>query len=190
MKKTVTLRFGVISAIVFLAAMSRLLPHPPNFAPVCGIALFGAAYYAKRYCAFLIPLAAMWISDLALNNLVYKQYFDGFVWFFDGAIFTYLAFALIVVLGMFALKKVRVINIVLATISASVIFFAVSNFGVWLSWDMYPHTFNGLVSCYIAGLPFFKNTIAGDFVYTTLLFGVFEYSVKRFPKLQNSVVSK
>jgi hypothetical protein len=188
MKRIVTFRFGIISAIVFLASMSRLLPHPPNFAPIGGMALFGAAYYAKRYCSFIIPVVAMWISDLALNNLVYKQYFDGFVWFYSGAIFTYVAFALIVLLGLWTLKKIRILTLLISAVGASTVFFLVSNFGAWLSWGMYPHTFEGLVSCYIAGLPFFKNTIAGDLVYIAILFGAFEYSVKRFPKLQESVV--
>jgi hypothetical protein len=187
-KVKINLRFGIISVLILLAALSRLIPHPANFTPVGGMALFGAAYYSRRYLAFVVPLVAMWISDLLLNNIVYTQYFDGFVWFYGGALFTYVAFALIVVLGMLALKEVQIVNLVIAAISASTIFFLVSNFGVWLSWEMYPHTFKGLVSCYIAGLPFFKNTVAGDFVYTLLLFGVFEYSMKRFPKLQKTVV--
>jgi hypothetical protein len=188
MKKIITLRFGVISAIVFLAAMSRLLPHPPNFAPIGGMALFGAAYYSRRYWAFIIPILSMWISDLVLNNVVYSQYFDGFVWFYGGSAFTYGAFVLIVLLGLLTLKKISIPTLAISAVSASVIFFIVSNFGVWLSTNLYPRTFDGLISCYIAGIPFFKNTIAGDIVYTAILFGVFEFSLKRFPKLQKTVV--
>ncbi|MDD2300415.1 MAG: hypothetical protein PHU69_12360, partial [Fermentimonas sp.] len=84
--------------------MSRLLPHPPNFAPIGAMALFGAAYFSKKYWAFIIPIASMWVSDLILNNVIYGQYFDHFVWFYSGSLFTYGAFALIVVLGMFTLK--------------------------------------------------------------------------------------
>jgi hypothetical protein len=188
MKKVITLRFGVISAIVFLAAMSRLLPHPPNFAPIGGMALFGAAYYSRRYWAFIIPIASMWISDLVLNNIVYSKYFDGFVWFYGGSTLTYIAFAMITLFGFFTLKHVRPINLVLSALGASVIFFIVSNFGAWLSMEMYPKTFDGLLSCYVAGIPFFRNTITGDLVYTAILFGVFEFSMKHFPKLQKTVV--
>jgi hypothetical protein len=173
--------------MILLAALSRLIPHPANFAPIGGMALFGAAYYGKRYWAFVIPIVSMWISDLALNNIVYSQYFDGFVWFYGGSLFTYGAFVLITLLGFFTLKRVNVVNLAVSAVGASVIFFAVSNFGVWLSSGMYPHTFEGLVSCYVAGIPFFKNTIAGDFVYTAILFGTFELALKRFSQLETVV---
>jgi hypothetical protein len=185
--KRIYLRYGTISAMILLAAISRLIPHPANFAPIGGMALFGAAYYGKRYWAFVVPIVSMWISDLVLNNVVYSQYFDGFVWFYSGSLFTYGAFALITLLGFVALKRIRVINLVLSAACASVIFFAVSNFGVWLSSGMYPPTFEGLVACYVAGIPFFRNTIAGDFVYTAILFGAFEMAVKHFSQLKTIV---
>ena len=190
MKKTITLRFGIISAIILLAAMSRLLPHPPNFAPIGGMALFGAAYYAKRYWAFIIPIVTMWISDLVLNNVVYGQYFDSFVWFYGGSLFTYGAFALIALLGLRMLKRVRIPALLISAVGASVLFFLVSNFGVWCSSGMYPHTAGGLWTCYAAGLPFFQNTLAGDLVYTALLFGVFELSARRFPALKQLTVKQ
>ena len=178
------LRFGVIALMILLAAMSRLLPHPPNFAPDGGMALFGAAYFNKRYWAFLVPIVSMWISDVVLNNAVYGKYFDGFVWFYAGSLFTYGAFALIVLFGMFLLKKIRISNLIASALGASVIFFIVSNFGVWFSGMMYPKTLSGLMTCYVAGIPFFQNTIAGDLVYTSVLFGAFEFSVRRIPQLQ------
>ena len=178
------LRFGVIATMILLAAMSRLIPHPPNFAPIGGMALFGAAYFTKRRCAFIIPIAAMWISDLILNYVIYGQYFEGFVWFYGGAFFTYAAFALIVLTGMFTLKKVRTPNLIGSALGASVIFFIVSNFGVWLSGMMYPRDLSGLIACYIAAIPFFGNTILGDMVYTAVMFSAFELSVRRFHQLQ------
>ncbi|HZK03835.1 MAG TPA: DUF6580 family putative transport protein [Bacteroidaceae bacterium] len=183
-KNKIHLRFGIISLIVLLAALSRLIPHPANFAPIGGMALFGAAYYSKRYWAFIIPIVSMWISDLVLNNVVYGQYFDHFVWFYSGSLFTYGAFALIVVLGMLMLKKVRIPALAASALGASLIFFLVSNFGVWFSGTMYPKTLSGLMACYTAGIPFFKNTIAGDLVYTAVMFGAFELSAKRFPALR------
>lgn len=169
-KQKINLRFGVISGMILLAALSRLIPHPANFAPIGGIALFGAAYYSKHYWAFLIPIVSTWISDLILNNVVYAQYFDHFVWFYSGSLFTYGAFALIVLFGMLTLKKVRVPNLIVSALGASVIFFIVSNFGVWFSGTMYPKDFGGLMACYTAGIPFFKNTLLGDLVYTGVLF--------------------
>ena len=178
------LRFGLITLMIALAALSRLLPHPPNFTPIGGMALFGAACYTKRRWAFIIPIAAMWLSDLVLNNVVYAQYYDHFVWLHRGALFTYGAFALIAVLGMLALKKVRVTRWAASTLGASYLFFLVSNFGVWCSGAMYPKTFGGLVACYTAGIPFLQNTIAGDVIYSGILFGVFALCAKRFPRLR------
>ena len=178
------LRFGVITLLILLAAMSRLLPHPPNFTPIGGMALFGAACFAKRYWAFLVPIAAMWISDVILNNVVYGPYFEHFVWFYRGSLFTYGAFALIVLLGMLTLKKIRILHLIASALGASVLFFLVSNFGVWFAGVMYPKTVAGLMACYTAGLPFFQNTLAGDLVYTAILFGAFELSARRFPQLQ------
>lgn len=188
-KQKINLRFGVITGMILLAALSRLIPHPANFAPIGGMALFGAAYYSKRYWAFLIPIASMWISDLILNNVVYGQYFDHFVWFYSGSLFTYGAFVLIVLFGMLTLKKGRIPNLIVSALGASVIFFVVSNFGVWFSGTMYPKDFGGLVACYTAGIPFFKNTLLGDLIYTGVLFGAFEFSLKRFPQLQLQKVS-
>lgn len=182
--KKVNIRFGMICVLILFAAMSRLIPHPPNFAPIGGMALFGAAYYDKRYWSFIIPVVSMWLSDLALNNILYTSYFDRFVWFYSGSLFTYASFALIALLGMFTLKKVRLPRLLLSSLGASVIFFLVSNFGVWYASGMYPHTLSGLESCYVAGLPFFKNTLAGDLFYTAALFGLFEWSARRFPQLR------
>jgi hypothetical protein len=178
------LRFGVITLMIILAAMSRLIPHPTHFAPICGMALFGAAYFTKLRWAFIIPILSMWISDFVLNNVVYKQCFDRLVWFHDGSLFTYGAFALIVLLGMFALKKVHIINLVASALGASAIFFIVSNFGVWFSTTIYPKDLSGLIACYIAGIPFLSNAILGDLIYSAALFGAFELSARRFVQLQ------
>ena len=184
MSKKLTLRYSVISTMILFAALSRLIPHPPNFAPIGGMALFGAAYYTRRWWAYIIPIAAMWISDLILNNVVYAEYFDHFVWFYSGSLFTYGAFALIVLMGTFTLRKVRIPQLLFSALGASVIFFLVSNFGVWFSGSMYPKNWNGLMACYVAGIPFFKNTLLGDLCYSTALFGLFEASLFLFPRLQ------
>lgn len=166
--------------------MSRLIPHPPNFAPIGGMALFGAAYYNHRIWAFVIPVVSMWISDLLLNNVVYGVFFDRFLWFYDGAWFTYGAFILITLTGMFTLRKVRVPNLFFSAMGASVIFFIVSNFGVWFSGTMYPKDLSGLMACHTAGIPFFKNTVIGDLFYTGLLFGAFELSTRHLPALRSA----
>jgi len=190
--KKVDLRFGVICAIILVAAGSRFIPHLPNFSPTGSIALFGAAYYSKRYWSYIIPFAAILLSDVALNNLVYLSFFGNFTWFYSGAWATYGAVLLIVLFGTFLLKKVRIPNLVASALGASVIFYLVSHFGVWAStgmYGMYPHTLAGLTACYAAGLPFLQYTVAGDLVYTTALFGAFELMQYKFPalRLQNTM---
>jgi len=183
-KKKVHLRFGIVSLMVLLAAFSRLLPHPSNFAPIGAIALFGAAYFSQRIIAFVIPIISMWLSDLVINNVIYAQYFDHFVWFYQGFYWTYGSFILIGLLGLLVLKRIKIQNIFMASIFASIIFFLISNFGVWVSTTMYPHNFSGLIACYTAGLPFFKNTLLGDLAYTGILFGVFEFAQYKIPFLK------
>jgi len=178
------LRSGIVAIMILFAALSRLIPHSLNFAPIGAMALFGAAYFSQKYLAFLIPIISMWLSDLIINNVVYGQYFDHFVWFYDGFYWTYGAFMLIGLVGMVTLRKIRIQNLIAASLLASLIFFLVSNFGVWASTQMYTHSLQGLITCYIAGLPFFRNTILGDLVYTGIFFGLFELAQQRILSLQ------
>lgn len=186
LKNKLNLRFSAISILVVIAALTRLLPHPPNVAPIAGMALFGAAYYNKKYWAYLMPIAAMWVSDLILNNVVYAHYFDKFVWFYSGSLFTYAAFALIVLMGSITLKKKNTGSVVFSALGASFIFFIISNFGVWLTSAMYAKTWVGLTACYTAAMPFMQNTLLGDLGYTVVLFGLFELSMVLFPELRIS----
>jgi hypothetical protein len=148
------------------------------------MALFGAAYFSKRYWAFIIPIVSMWLADLVLNNIVYSRYFDHFIWFYQGCYWTYGAFILIGLVGFMTLKRIRIQNLILASLLSSIAFFLLSNYGVWASTNMYPKDFSGLITCYVAGLPFFKNTLMGDLVYSGVLFGAFEFAQHRIPSIQ------
>ena len=183
-KQKIDIRFGVLSLLVLFAAFSRLIPHPPNFAPIGAMALFGAAYFSKRYLALLIPVLSMWLSDLVINNVIYAQYFDGFTFFYQGFYWTYAAFIVIGVIGSFMLKKIQLKSVALASLLAAVLFFVISNFGVWASGTMYPKNFSGLLACYTAAIPFFKNTLMGNLVYSGVLFGAFEFAQNRIPILK------
>ncbi|MCD7969915.1 MAG: hypothetical protein LUF87_06135 [Alistipes sp.] len=182
--KKIRLRYTVLGLIILLAAVSRLIPHPANFAPVGAMALFGAAYYSRRSLAYLIQVAAMYMSDLLINNTMYVHYFDGFVWMHPGACFTYGAMALMVLGGELVLKRVTAGRVLAASLAASVIFFAVSNFGAWVSYPMYTKDLHGLLMCYTAGIPFLKNTLMGDLFYCTVMFGGFELVQRRVPSLK------
>lgn len=171
-----TFRYSLILGIIFLAALVRLLPHPHNFTPLGAMALFGGAYFGRRVVAVLAPLAALWISDLILNNLILKpqfpQYYpEGFIWF--NSISIYLAFVLIAVLGWTILHKTSVPRLLGASFGASALFFLVTNFAVWQGSSVYPQNPGGLIACYVAGIPFFWNTLLGDLTYTVIMFGAF-----------------
>lgn len=186
MNEKINLRTSLLFLIILAAALSRLLPHPHNFTPIGALGLFGAAHFSRKYLAFLVPFAAMWISDLLLNNLVYARMFpemyDGFAWF--GNLWVYLSFGAIVVLGMGLLRKVKLLNLLGASLGVSLLFFLVTNFGTWLGSPMYPQSLTGLASSYALGIPFFWNTLAGDLFFTGVLFGAFELLQIRFPVLR------
>ena len=156
---------------ILLAATLRLVPHPPNFTPIGAMALFSGAYLGRRGMAFAAPLGAMVLSDVVLG-------------FYSGFWITYVAVALIVVVGWLTLTRVSVLRVGGAAIASSVLFFVVSNFGTWVSSGMYPHTFAGLSACYVAAIPFFRNTIAGDLFYATLLFGGFRVAELLLPSVR------
>lgn len=176
----INLRFGVITLIVLATAFSRLLPHPSNFSPVIAMALFGGAYYSNKVTSFLVPLLSMWLSDMVLNYAFYQS----FVPFYSGFMFTYVSIGLIVLFGSILIKKVKPSNVILASLISSIFFFLVSNLGVWASTIMYTKDIAGLTTCYIAGLPFFQNAVLGDLVYSVTIFGLFELAQRRIPSLQ------
>ena len=177
-------RFGIIVLMIVAAAATRFMPHPPNFTPIGGMALFGAAHFAKKYWAYLIPFLALWVSDLILNNVVYASP-EGFTWFTAFGMFNMLAFGLIVLMGSNLLKKVNLKNVVGASVLGSMIFFLITNFGAWFydPFNMYADNFAGLTTAIAAGLPFFWNTLAGDLVYVGILFGGFELAKNMYPTL-------
>jgi hypothetical protein len=160
---------ALLSAIL-LAAVLRLVPHPPNFTPIGAMALFGGAYFGRRWPAFVAPLGAMLLSDAILG-------------FYSGFWITYLAVALIVLIGWLALSRVSPLRVAGAAVVSSMIFFLVSNAGTWALSGMYPHTADGLAACYVAAIPFFQNTLAGDLFYATLLFGGFRIAELLAPRI-------
>jgi hypothetical protein len=180
----IPLHFVVVTAIVLALALSRLLPHPFNFSPIAALALFGGARYSNRYAAYLIPLFAVWISDLFLNYTFYGR----FVPFYEGAFFTYAAFAMIVLLGSVALRKFSAKNLLFTSLSASVLFFLVSNFGVWAFSGLYPPTAVGITACYTAAVPFFRNTLAGDLIYSFAIFYGFAIAQQQIPLLREKAL--
>ncbi len=179
----INLRFIVITGLILLAAASRLLPIH-NFSPLGAIALFGAAHFTKKWQAIAIPLVATWLSDLFINNVIYARFFPTFTWFYQGFYWQYAAYILIAVAAFFILRKVSAKNVLIGALASSVIFFLVSNFGVWIGSTGYPQTFSGLMLCYTAAIPFAQGTLYGDLIYSVVLFGGFALAQKQIPSLQ------
>lgn len=177
-------RFIVLSGFILVAALSRIIPHPYNFAPIGAMSIFGAAYFTDKKFSFLLPLIAMFVSDLLVNNLLYANFYGGFMFFTPGFYWMYGAIVLIVVAGIFILKKVNFKTIIAGSLSASVIFFLVTNFGAWLGNPVYPQGIEGLFMSYGAGIPFFHYTVFGDLFYSGIMFGAFEFARQKSPALQ------
>ena len=170
MTSTHTRLLALLSAIVVAAAL-RLVPHPPNFTPIAAMALFSGAYLGRRSLAFVAPFAAMLLSDAVLG-------FHPFMWA------TYSSVALIVLIGWAVQARITVFRVGMAAVASSVLFFALTNFSVWLGSTVYPQSFAGLAACYVAAIPFFQNTVAGDLFYTALLFGGFALAEHFVPRLR------
>lgn len=175
------IRIVTLITIILAAALSRLLPHPFNFTPIGAIALFGGAYFTRKSLAFIIPMAAMLLSDALIG-------FHGSMWA------VYISFLLTVGIGMGLLNKVTAGRVFGGAILSSILFFLITNFAVWYgAGSFYPQNFAGLGACYLAGIQFYQqdffgnlffNTIMGDVFFSSLLFGSFELLKNKVPALK------
>lgn len=148
--------------IILAAAASRLVKHPFNFTPVAAMALFAGCYLHKKW-GVVLPLAAMFVSDI-------------FIGFYDWQVMAsvYLSIALAFAIGWFLNRHKKWYTVIGASLASSITFFLVTNFAVWAFFNWYPHTLAGLLSCFTLALPFFRNTLLGDLVYSGILFGAYE----------------
>lgn len=195
----------VLIAMIAAAAMSRLLPHPPNFAPIEAMALFGGAYFGSRRLALLTPLLAMAASDLALGALrggTWLEYFTS-LRYLPVLLANYACIALTVVLAFGLRGRVSGARVLGYSLAGSVLFFALSNFVTWLTAFVVPNHARwamafatpdniactaGLLPCYVAALPFFQWTVLGTLFYSALLFGGFALLRRRVPALRAQTV--
>lgn len=172
MNKQHTLHIIVASLLVVAAALSRVLMYPDNFSPIIGMALFSGAILPNKKLAFAMPLLAMFLSDVLFEVFSIAPGFWGW-----GQLAGYAILALITVFA-FTLKKPRILNLAIYSLTASVIFFVLSNLSYFLIenpiYGTYPQDGKGLMSCYVAALPFFRTAIFADLVYTFALFGVYQ----------------
>ena len=168
------LRNGLLIILLLLAAFSRLVPHPLNFAPLGAMALFGAAYFRARWAAYLLPIAALWLSDIYINNVIYPQFYKDGGFLTTDMAWVYGTMLLTVLLGHWILGKVTVGRVLLAAVAASALFFLTTNLACWPNNPLYSQDLGGLLACYAAGIPFLKGTLLGNLFYSAVLFGAFE----------------
>jgi len=158
-------------ALIILVAALRIAAHPWNFTPVGAMALFAGAVLRDRRLAFLFPLLALFAGDL-------------FVGFHKLMFVVYASFLVNVAIGLWLRDRRTITRISLATLLGAIQFFLVTNFAVWQFLSGFPHTASGLLACYIAGIPFFWNTLAGDAFYATVLFGGYALAERFIPSLR------
>lgn len=160
-KQSKILKLAIALCLVAAGIAYRLLPHPANFSPVAAIALFSGAYFSKKY-AFIIPLAAMLVSDF-------------FIGFYDlklmGAV--YASFAMCILLGMILKNKNSWVKTGSCAVAGSLAFFVITNFAVFAFYNWYPKTLQGLWSCYFMALPFLRNSVVSDLLFAGIFFGAY-----------------
>jgi hypothetical protein len=160
-----------ITAMTVIATASTLIPHPPNFTPIAAIALFAGAHFTNKRAAVAFPLAILLIRDLVIGLHSLMP-------------FTYACFALTVGLGFWLKRANSIPKTIAASLVGSTLFFLVTNFGVWLLLGTFPPTTAGLIDCYVAAIPYFRNTLAGDLLYVAIMFGTFAIAGGQFPELK------
>lgn len=161
---------ALILSICIIGAFSRLIPHPWNFTAIGAMALFGGAYLANKKLSIILPLVALFLSDLVIG-------------FHSTMFFVYGAFALAGVLGWFLREERSMGRLVGCALATSLLFFVISNFGVWFMGGMYAKNMAGLIECYVAAIPFLDNQIYGDLFFSTVMFGGYEAVRRYFPSL-------
>ena len=171
MKAKYSVYFGL--GLIVLLAFSRLIPHPPNFTPILGMAIFSGAIINRKFLAYLVPLAAMLLSDLYLG-------------FHSGMPIIYFTLAICVLIGTFIESRVTIFNSILVITGGVLVFYLITNFAVWYGSGMYENSFSGLITCYVMGIPFLQNTFISSLMYGMGAFLIYEMINKRLILANNT----
>ena len=159
-------------ALVVFGVLSRFVIHAPNFTPVIAIALFSGVYFRKSH-AITVPLLTMIVSDMLIG-------------FHDTLFFTWGTVVLIALIGVWLRAHKTTKNIFIASMASSLLFFVITNLAAWPT--LYPKTLQGLQTCFIAAIPFYRNTLVSTLLYTALFFGLYEWMAARIKSTSLSKV--
>ena len=158
----------IFAFLIALGIAGRLLPHPPNFTPMAAIALFAGFIFIKRYMAVIAVISTMLLVDYFAFGYLSQDYFTSKL-----MIVVYLSLLFPILFKGFLQKKLSIFRIVGASLASSTVFFIATNFAVWSFSQMYEKTFLGLLLCYKMAIPFFHNTVAGDMLWSGIIFGIY-----------------
>ena len=168
----------ILAILIALGVAGRLLPHPPNFTPMAAIALFAGFIFLKRYMAVIAVVVTMLLTDyFAFGYLSAEWFASKSMWV------VYLALLFPVVFKNFLQKKLGLFRVAGAALTSSTVFFIATNFAVWAFSPMYEKTLEGLVLCYTMAIPFFQNTVAGDLIWSGVIFGTY-FLLRNYSNLQ------
>ena len=145
--------------ILVVLITARLFPHPPNFSPIIATAIMSPLIFKDRLIGMLVPVLALFISDLVIGFHVYQL----------------VVYSSIIIISIVAPMHLNYLKIFFTALGSSIWFFITTNFAVWLVWDYYPKSFNGLLTCYTLALPFFTNTLISTFVFTGIILFFLKY---------------
>ena len=152
-------------SLIFILALSRLIPHPWNFTPMLAIGIFSGFYFKQIYLGFFVVIFSMFIGDLFLG-------------FHSTMFFTYISVAVAVLIGLY-IKRFSFTAILLGGLSSSLAFFIITNFGAWLTLEMYEKNLSGLLQSYVLAIPFFHSTLISTLLYLFVLKFLFNFIVKK-----------
>ena len=174
------MNFRVLSLIlvILVAALSRLVPHSPNFTPIIAMGLFSGFYFRNnKTLGFAIVMGAMLLSDIVIGTYSATLMF-----------FVYFGFAPSVLIGIMIPNDnytTSFDNVLWGSLGGSIAFFLISNFGVFITG--YPKDISGLIACYTAAIPFFHNTLSSSLIFSTLMFLCYDMIRNNIPQLKSDI---
>ncbi len=171
----------VIVGVRALAPLSPTFKFVANFSALGAVAIFSGAYFKNKILSYATPLAILLLSDLALIFTMGSSYA-----LYGGWYFTYIAFALMVLASQLIIKKIKVVSVLATSLTAVLIHWVVTDYGVWIGSTMYPQTLAGFWACLVAAIPFELNFLYGTLVYSAVLFLGIEYYKSKQVSLQAS----
>ncbi len=179
----------LISLYILLIAGIKLMPHPDNFTPILGLAIFGGAMFIRKKIFLYITILSLFISDFIFNNYIHPEYFanrSNIIIVADYMIWVYLSIFIIIIAASYILKKFSYLKLFFTAIGGALIFFLITNFGSWMSSpELYSRDFSGLINSYVAGIPFFRSTLISNIIFSFIVFGIYDITIKYVLKLKS-----